>query len=153
MVWWSEILSKTTALKQTSLCGLNNTANDTITHVALLLVLLLLLLLLIIIIIIIILAIPASRKIFSLNNTYDTTRHYISYHIIHHIISYHTSYTTHHTIYYTIYHIIYHTIPYYIIYLTAIGLPPSGSNIVHIYTQTKHEQHNRHKITQNNTIH
>ena len=34
------------------------------------------------------------------------------------------------------------------IYLTAIGLTPSGSNTVHIYTQTIHEQHNGHKTIQ-----
>ena len=31
------------------------------------------------------------------------------------------------------------------IYLTATGLTPGGSSTVHIYTQTIHEQHNRHK--------
>ena len=31
------------------------------------------------------------------------------------------------------------------IYLTAIGLTPGGSNTVHIYTQTIHRKDNRHK--------
>ena len=31
------------------------------------------------------------------------------------------------------------------IYLTAIGFTPGGSSTVHIYTQTIHRQHNRHK--------
>ena len=37
------------------------------------------------------------------------------------------------------------------IYLTAIGLTPGGSSTVHIYTQTVHEQHNRHKTIHRTT--
>ena len=37
------------------------------------------------------------------------------------------------------------------IYLTAIGLTPSGSSTVHIYTQTIHEQHNGHKTIHRTT--
>ena len=37
------------------------------------------------------------------------------------------------------------------IYLTAIGLTPGGSSTVHIYTQTIHEQHNRHKTIHRTT--
>ena len=44
-----------------------------------------------------------------------------------------------------IYDMIRYDMIYDIIYLTAIGLPPGGSSTVHIYTQTIHEQHNRHK--------
>jgi hypothetical protein len=31
------------------------------------------------------------------------------------------------------------------VYLTAIGLTPGSNSTVHIYTQTTHRQHNRHK--------
>ena len=37
------------------------------------------------------------------------------------------------------------------IYLNAIGLTPGGSSTVHIYTQTIHEQHNRHKTIHRTT--
>jgi len=37
---------------------------------------------------------------------------------------------------------IWYDIRYDTIYLTAIGLPPSGSNTVHIYTKQYIEQHN-----------
>jgi len=33
----------------------------------------------------------------------------------------------------------------YIYLLTVIGLTPGGSSTEHIYTQTIHRQHNRHK--------
>ena len=132
MVWWSEILSKTTALKQTSLCGLNTTANDT-THVPP-----------IIIIIIIIIHLLYQLLVKYFLWTILTTRRYILSYIISYIILYYIIFnyiTLHYIILYYIilyYIILYYIILYYIIYLTATGLPPSGSNTVHIYTQTKH---------------
>jgi hypothetical protein len=44
------------------------------------------------------------------------------------------------------YDMIYDIIWYDMVYLlTAIRLPPGGSSIVHIYTQTIHNHHKRHK--------
>jgi hypothetical protein len=39
------------------------------------------------------------------------------------------------------------------IYLTAIGLPPGGISIIHIYTQTAQNNTVDTNNTQNNTIH
>ena len=62
-----------------------------------------------------------------------------SYHISHHILSYRIVYhiiSSYNISYYIILYIIYDMIIYL---LTAIGLPPSGSSTVHIYTKTIHK--------------